>query len=160
MSDDVAWLVAEHNTAIANGRILEARRLGRIINALERRSSTPEHWTLHDVRVRDRNAIARLGNPDTDPLLRAEMDRRYLLATLDRLIPLVAVWRDAASAETHWGPAGAQAYADCADALEAALNPCPTPCCDACGAAGADLSGPCSDCYGTGHTHPTKDWPR
>lgn len=30
---------------------------------------------------------------------------------------------------------------------------CPAPCCDACKGQGADLSGPCSDCYGTGHCH-------
>jgi hypothetical protein len=31
------------------------------------------------------------------------------------------------------------------------------PCCAACGGAGATISGPCSDCYGTGHTHPTAE---
>lgn len=28
------------------------------------------------------------------------------------------------------------------------------PCCTACGGAGGTASGPCSDCYGTGHPHP------
>lgn len=30
------------------------------------------------------------------------------------------------------------------------------PCCGACGGKGATLSGPCSDCYGTGHPHPPR----
>src|SRR5689334_22083641 len=30
---------------------------------------------------------------------------------------------------------------------------CTEPCCTACGGAGANLSGPCSDCYDTGHPH-------
>lgn len=34
---------------------------------------------LDEIRQRDKDAIARLGKPDEDPLLRAEMDRRYLL---------------------------------------------------------------------------------
>lgn len=31
---------------------------------------------------------------------------------------------------------------------------CTEPCCDACGGSGTDQSGPCSECYATGHTHP------
>lgn len=44
------------------------------------------HFTdLDPIRERDKNAVTRLGNPDEDPLLRAEMDRRELLAEIDRL---------------------------------------------------------------------------
>lgn len=39
--------------------------------------------SLSEIRVRDRNTVARLGNPMNDPLLQAEMDRRELLNRLD-----------------------------------------------------------------------------
>lgn len=41
--------------------------------------------SLSEIRARDRNAVARLGNPNTDTLLRAEMDRRELLRRLDKI---------------------------------------------------------------------------
>lgn len=37
---------------------------------------------IEQIRQRDRNVIARIGDPDNDPLLRAEMDRRFLLDEL------------------------------------------------------------------------------
>ncbi|HKY58361.1 MAG TPA: hypothetical protein VJL80_10010 [Aeromicrobium sp.] len=42
------------------------------------------------MRGRDRRVVARLGNPDADPFLRAEMDRRALLAEVDRLTAALA----------------------------------------------------------------------
>lgn len=41
--------------------------------------------SVEEIRQRDRNAIPRLGDPDNDPLLRAEMDRRFLLAELESM---------------------------------------------------------------------------
>lgn len=38
---------------------------------------------LSEIRERDRNAVARTGDPDNDPLLRAEMDRRAMLMLYD-----------------------------------------------------------------------------
>lgn len=38
-----------------------------------------------EIRNRDREVIARLGNPDEDPLLRAEMDRRELLNHIEQM---------------------------------------------------------------------------
>lgn len=40
---------------------------------------------LAEIRKRDKNAVARLGDPDNDPLLQAEMDRRFLLNKIDEL---------------------------------------------------------------------------
>ena len=38
---------------------------------------------LDDIRKRDKETVPRLGNPSKDPLLRAEMDRRYLLQLIE-----------------------------------------------------------------------------
>lgn len=40
---------------------------------------------LAEIRARDKAAIARLGDPANDPLLQAEMDRRFLLNKVDEL---------------------------------------------------------------------------
>lgn len=39
---------------------------------------------LDAIRARDRDAIARIGDPESDQWLRAEMDRRYLIGALDQ----------------------------------------------------------------------------
>ena len=50
---------------------------------------------LAEIRERDRFAVARMGNPDADPRLRAEMDRRALLAEVERLAAEVEAAREA-----------------------------------------------------------------
>lgn len=54
---------------------------------------------LDEIRERDRRAIPRMGDLENDPLLRAEMDRRWLLREIDRLTETVGAFsaaRDAA----------------------------------------------------------------
>ena len=41
---------------------------------------------LIEIQQRDAAVIPRLGDPDNDPLLRAEMDRRWLLGVIDGLL--------------------------------------------------------------------------
>ena len=65
---------------------------------------TPEE--LAAIRERDAHAVARLGDPDIDPLLRAEMDRRALLAEVDRLLGARSTLIALASGEQQAGLTG------------------------------------------------------
>ena len=58
-------------------------------------SENPRDEMLAEIRARDAAAIPRMGNPDADPLLRAEMDRRALLRIIDAPAPKGAGLTDA-----------------------------------------------------------------
>lgn len=55
------------------------------LDSLTPETSSQRATALDDIRERDRLAIPRMGDPENDPLLRAEMDRRWLLGEIDRL---------------------------------------------------------------------------
>ena len=52
------------------------------------RIDTNSPMKLSEIQERDQSAVARLGRPETDPLLRAEMDRRLLVITLEAVLAL------------------------------------------------------------------------
>lgn len=67
------------------------------LDALAPETSSQRATALDDIRERDRLAIPRMGDPDNDPLLRAEMDRRWLLGEIDRVIAQVEEWETLAA---------------------------------------------------------------
>lgn len=70
--------------------------------------------SIEDIKARDAEAVPRLGKPDEDPLLRAEMDRRDLLEYID------ALEKNKSDYSTSISAAELRDIADLLDALQAA----------------------------------------